>query len=302
MISQIRSCRAHSLIGKGRKFDYFHFQSLPRMTIGRLSRSLVSVSDDEKQRDKKSSSLSSTSSSSAGGDSKIVEEIKPSKTINNSKNVNISSRDQQSSFLNDAADMLNQSFEKYPRDSIACLLTLEILSIYGTHWLIVNSGIIQVPAEFAVAFALNRTLRRVRMPIEFGFAAILSQLVPPLAKVKVTSLLGALPEQLKKTFSNHEQSRNAREKAQALIDKYGISYLIGARWTGVLSVFSIYSLLRVGVDVAPIFSYLGINEYGSVLGTWAASVSLSSAFYPFTILFAGYFAPILNHTRKRIFG
>lgn len=92
----------------------------------------------------------------------------------------------------DLASRINGAFSAYPRDSIACVLATEIASIYGSYqllrWLDVD-----VPADFAVAFALARPLRRFRLPVELAGAVALSKAFPILPKIQVSRLSGALP-------------------------------------------------------------------------------------------------------------
>lgn len=202
------------------------------------------------------------------------------------------------SFMDSLAEDLTGIFTRHPVESVVGLLAMEIVSIYGTHRLIVASGI-QVPAEFAVAFAAGRMLRRVRLPIEIAGAAGLKAVVPALSRVKISALIGVVPESIRQKVAANEATKNARQKLAQILDNYGVSYLIAARWTGVAVVTSMYTCIRYGVDVTPIFEFLQISQYGSVLGSWAAAVSLSSILYPFTILFGGLLGQRLAFLRKR---
>jgi hypothetical protein len=87
---------------------------------------------------------------------------------------------------------LNHAFTAHPRASLVCLLSAEALSLYGAHALLVAAHV-DVPASFAVAFALSRTLRRARLPAELAGAAFLARVAPALASVRVTALLDAVP-------------------------------------------------------------------------------------------------------------
>ena len=94
------------------------------------------------------------------------------------------------------AGRLNSSFSSWPRSSVACLLGCEILSIYGSHTALVAAGV-SVPPEFALAFALSRPFRRMRLPVELLGAGVLSRAVPALTEVKLTGLTAGLPESVR---------------------------------------------------------------------------------------------------------
>ena len=80
----------------------------------------------------------------------------------------------------------------HPRASVVALLATEVSTIYGAHALLLALHA-DVPAAFAVAFALSRTLRRARFPAELAGAAALARMFPALREVKVTALLNGIP-------------------------------------------------------------------------------------------------------------
>lgn len=197
---------------------------------------------------------------------------------------------------------MNDSFERFPQEAAISLLFCEITSIFGTHQLILASGV-AIPSAFALGFAVSRPFRRIRLPIELAFAAGLRKAVPVLAEVKMSSLIsGQVPSavQANPTFS---KIRNWRGTAALtdIIDKFGACYFIGARWTGVCSVLLLTELISYGVDLDPYLQKLGFSaSIGSQLGSWAAAVTLSSFCYPMTVGFGGaVLAPALGRARLK---
>eukprot|EP00516_Mucochytrium_quahogii_P009111 CAMPEP_0203774006 /NCGR_PEP_ID=MMETSP0099_2-20121227/5008_1 /ASSEMBLY_ACC=CAM_ASM_000209 /TAXON_ID=96639 /ORGANISM=" , Strain NY0313808BC1" /LENGTH=215 /DNA_ID=CAMNT_0050671969 /DNA_START=269 /DNA_END=916 /DNA_ORIENTATION=+ len=195
------------------------------------------------------------------------------------------------------ANMVNSSFEKYPRETLGAMLAMEIVSIYGTHKLLVYSGI-HVPAAFALAFAMGRPLRRARLPLELAGAALLSRLVPQLTHIRLTNALsGAVPSTARQkwqSWKSNEKFKWGGEKISQMIDRYGAAYFISARWVGAAVVFGIYGGLVSGWDVSGTLKQYGIEEFGSVMGTWAAAVSTSACLYPVTILCGAGLGPVVG--------
>ena len=143
-------------------------------------------------------------------------------------------------------------------------------------------------ADFAVAFAVSRPLRKVRLPVELAVAAGLTRVCPILATVKLSSITNAfLVKRDKPSFLE-----KSAKSMNAVVDKYGIAYLLASRLTGVSIVLALYHALRMGVDLSPLLSTLGMSEStGSTLGSWAAAVVLSSTMYPLTLSLTGVIVP-----------
>lgn len=89
-------------------------------------------------------------------------------------------------------------------------------------------------------------------------------------------------------------------KAKSIVDSYGAAYMMGSRLAGVGVVCVLYALIKQGVDVMPILATLGVEEVGSALGSYAAAVVFSSAFYPVTLGASGYIVPVVAKARGAI--
>ena len=98
--------------------------------------------------------------------------------------------------------------------------------------------------------------------------------------------------------------RDGAAKLADVLDPYGAAYVIAARWTGVVSVMGIYSLLHFKVvDVSRILETAGASQVGTVLGTWAGAVVLTSFLYPFTTYVGGaVVTPRVAELRRRWVG
>jgi hypothetical protein len=194
---------------------------------------------------------------------------------------------------------IDATFRSNPVESVLSMIGLEILSIYGTHSMLVLIGM-EFSTEFAVAFVINRSLRRLRFPIECIGAFVLTKFLPALKIPKLFSLF----------------RREPSGKILRTLNEYGIAYLISARFCGVISVWLLYLAITRGLDLQPILDYFceriqqsdseaitSVQNWWSnynlstVLGTWAAAVSLSSIIYPGTIFIIPYVARILASFR-----
>jgi hypothetical protein len=198
---------------------------------------------------------------------------------------------------------MNETFEKFPQEAAASLLCCEIVSIFGTHQMVLSSGII-IPSSLALGFAISRPFRRIRFPIELLFAAGLRKAVPELAEVKMSVLIGGqVPSAVQSSrFMTRMKSWKTITAVTDMVDKYGACYFIGARWTGVLSVLGFTTLINYGVDVEPYLQhYLGMSpSLNAALGSWAAAVTLSSFLYPVTVGIGGaVLAPAVGKARLR---
>lgn len=110
-------------------------------------------------------------------------------------------------------------------------------------------------------------------------------------------------------------------RLKSVVDRYGAAYFVSARLAGVGVVLSMYTALRTGLDAPNIMEWLGVEGIGtgcstaagpssalssrlpcagSVLGQWAAAVTLSSSVYPFTIVLAALGAARVGPARQRL--
>jgi len=234
-----------------------------------------------------------------------------SRPFSNRNNVNKNSTNDGGSSNHDnqqlpfIVDKLNYAIHHHPAECVASLIGLDILMIFGCYQAIQLSGY-QFSAEFALAFALSRPLRRPRFPLEVAAAGALSNFIPSLKHIELTKLSRILPSYARKNIdqATASETRMGRglQYAKQSIDKYGASYLIASRVVGVTVVFGIYEALLLGVDVQPYLEGWGYDNIGNVLGQWAGAVVVSSTCYPLSISSTAYIAPALARLRTQLSG
>lgn len=88
--------------------------------------------------------------------------------------------------------------------------------------------------------------------------------------------------------------------AKDVIDNYGAAYMMGSRLAGVGVVCGLFLLVKQGVDVMPLLAKFGVENVGTALGSYAAAVVFSSAFYPVTLGVTGYVVPFVAKARRTI--
>lgn len=89
--------------------------------------------------------------------------------------------------------MLNTAISDFPFELVAAYIALDILSIVGMHQLLLGVGY-EAPADFALAFAVSRLLRRPRLPIDLAAAGIIAKAYPPLTQVHITRVFKRIRE------------------------------------------------------------------------------------------------------------
>ncbi|KAG7394326.1 hypothetical protein PHYBOEH_005371 [Phytophthora boehmeriae] len=206
------------------------------------------------------------------------------------------------SFLDRVVNKLNDSIKKHPGETLAVLFASDIGSIGAMYGLLSVSGI-EFSPEFALAFAASRPFRRFRLPLDLAVAAAVSKAFPAFSKVRLSDLTGALPNQANDSASKVSTLSvvsKAMAKAKEVVDNYGAAYMMGSRLAGVGVVCTLYGLIKQGVDVMPILATLGVDEVGTALGSYAAAVVFSSAFYPVTLGVSAYVVPPVAKLRRTI--
>ena len=254
----------------------------------------------------------------------------PARMVSNSSNETLVGKQNEETveptFFRHLCLQLNESCKHQPAETVTSIMSLEMLSIYGVYQLIQISDM-TFPLEFAIAFVINRFVRRFRFPIDIVNARVLASLLPPLKEVKI---LGSIPQ---------IEDLSKKSKMTDIFNNYGLCYLIASRFGGVVSVCTIYMCLRYGVDVEPFVDWVlsftssasdtssdtleVVNNQtdalstetttaeqpvsfwekynvGEVAGSWAGAVVLSSVLSPAVYLGAPYLATPLHRLRQQI--
>jgi hypothetical protein len=209
--------------------------------------------------------------------------------------------------------VLNEALALHPLETVAAYIGMDIASIGGAY-LALTALSVDVPADFAVAFAASRLLRRVRLPVDLAVAGVLAKLYPPLTMVQPTKVFGG-------AFAPGAGAEGAaaspaggvvgflRRSGQSfarVLDRYGLAFLVAQRmFVGLTSVTSIYLALRFGVDVQGWLSStvgLSLGSAGKVAGTWAAAACVAAFGFPGVVLGAGYIGRMVGRRRKGLKG
>ncbi|CEG45055.1 uncharacterized protein PHALS_01382 [Plasmopara halstedii] len=203
----------------------------------------------------------------------------------------------QTPILDRVVDKLNISIRTHPGETIAVLLASDIGSIGAMYGIISLTGL-EFSPEFALAFAASRPFRRFRLPLDLAVAAGVKRVFPALSKVRLSELASALPNRSR--ISNAGVLSTTMDRVKEVVDNYGAAYMMGSRLAGVAVVYSLYALIKQGVDVMPILVSLGMEGAGGALGDYAAAVVFGSTIYPLTLGASGYVVPVVAKLRKTI--
>ena len=144
-----------------------------------------------------------------------------------------------------------------------------------------------------MAFALSRPFRRFRLPLDVAVAAMVAKWIPETTHIHISELINRtfLPDISKSKSPVIKMLSKGKDAFSGILDKYGAAYMIGSRWTGVSVIAGLYVALSYGMDVSYILEKFGLDEIGTVLGSWAAAVVCSSAMYPVSLCGTGYVVP-----------
>lgn len=201
--------------------------------------------------------------------------------------------------LDGLADRLNRAIDEVPRATLACMIAFDIGTVF-----VANSALHAVgataSAEFALAYAISRVIKRFRLPLELACAAPLARAVPALPRVRVVKLMMPnyqRPEVLPTVRFSMTTLRNPGKLFQdlsalslAVVDKYGLAYSIASRWLGFSIITALYGMIVAGVDVQGFMESQGMAAVGTTAGTFGLAVAVTSALYPATIAATAYAA------------
>lgn len=214
--------------------------------------------------------------------------------------------------------MLQDALENYPAETVTAYILLDIASMGGMYQLLSLTGAAEhITADFVVAFAISRLLRRFRLPVDLAAAGLVAKLYPPLTQVQVSRAWTSPAATGGATAAAHSSSSSSAgggggggalrrwgRSLKALIDRYGLAFLVAQRMVmGPTAVFTIYAALRAGVDVQSLLSGWGGAAAGSTgagAGVWAASALGASLLFPGVLLGSGAIGRTVGKLRKGV--
>jgi hypothetical protein len=187
---------------------------------------------------------------------------------------------------------------------------------------------IPVDGDFALAYALSKSIRAPRLAFDAIVAAKMAKVWPPLAQVRVGPILDAgerllrvlrsgFPTRVDTASAENEKNKQSPSKsakqfaknARKMTDQYGLAYMAAKNVIGPVSIGAIYVALRYGVDSK---SFVGVGgtaatatSAGKAAGSLALASWVSTLLFPLVVLGAGWMGPKLGRfsewvgTRRR---
>ena len=199
--------------------------------------------------------------------------------------------------------MMNDAIDNYRMETAVLYVACDIGSISMAYLLIDALGYAG-SADLAVALALSRVVRRVRLPADVAVAAVLAKVYPPLTQVKLTHLFtGKPPEGALAPPPPTSAIGKFLERVRSVADKYGLAFMASQRMVmGLASIGTIYAMMQSGVDVQGWLEAQGLpfaGPVGETAGRYAAAVCVAALMFPVTVLGSGALARVVGRFRRR---
>mmetsp|Transcript_13136 Transcript_13136/g.27135 ORF Transcript_13136/g.27135 Transcript_13136/m.27135 type:complete len:369 (-) Transcript_13136:32-1138(-) len=241
-----------------------------------------------------------------------------SSSCGKSSDLNLKSGNRWATFARD----WNTSLSLHPQDTVVSLLAAQSttwVALFASLSVVTSSnlGVVLSP-DLAAGFLVARLTKKIRQPANIALAAGLARVFPGLSDVKVTPLVTgfvgndaarrelesskqkietAIPV-MKKIFD--AGSRGAAWLAGP-IDKYGLSFYLSGRITGLATVGLSTYMISCGIDMESVLSSWGISkELGSAVGTVAAASIGNTLFTPVHFIAAVYGVRSMERLEKKL--
>ena len=209
--------------------------------------------------------------------------------------------------------MLNRSLETHPGFVLIGFVCVDMGSALCLLFLITKMKV-AVDADFALAYALSKSIRAPRLALDAAVAAELARRFPALAAVRVGPILDAgvrlgaelknralttaLRFSSKKTLisrglssfsrgargkktrdARESRSRRAAREMREMTDAYGLAYMTAKNVIGPVSIALFYAALKYGVDLRGALASAGVNVgagAAAAAGETAGALALAS--------------------------
>jgi hypothetical protein len=176
-------------------------------------------------------------------------------------------------------------------------------------WALLETVRAPVDGFFAAAYALSKSIRLQRLPLDAAAASALARAWPALAAVRVSRLLeaavqltGSISAALRVPNFKRKKSAlmtTAAAEAKRLADEYGLAYMAAKNVIGPVSIAIFYVLLRSGSDVAarvPWLTSASSSNAGVSMGRLALASWTSTILFPGVVLAAAHGGILLHRT------
>lgn len=161
--------------------------------------------------------------------------------------------------------------------------------------------------ELGVAYLLTKCTKNFRQILNVALAPVLSHTFPALQSIKASALFGALPPLSSSQSGSHEE--NALPPSKLLraahwiagpFDKYGFGYYLASKVTRVASIGGVTLLLKCGVDVSTVMTYIGIGDtVQGAAGAMGLASLLNVVILPVHLAAMSYGLPVINRHGRR---
>ena len=199
------------------------------------------------------------------------------------------------------ADDWNATLTRHPQTVLASYLSSQSTTFLGLYAsLSVLLDVALLPPSLAAGWAISKITKKFRQPINVAFAAVLVKAFPILGRVKVTPLVTGfvMPAKDKKVIAKQVEENAPADVATSFansvsngvkwlegpVDRYGLSYYLSSRISGVMTICTSAYLIHHGVDIT---AYL-LSDWGAVgegIGEAAGTAAMASVcnviFVPF---------------------
>eukprot|EP01059_Diplonema_ambulator_P031987 TRINITY_DN6061_c0_g1_i2.p1 TRINITY_DN6061_c0_g1~~TRINITY_DN6061_c0_g1_i2.p1 ORF type:complete len:247 (+),score=80.08 TRINITY_DN6061_c0_g1_i2:43-741(+) len=189
-------------------------------------------------------------------------------------------------------ELVNNVMKKSPSNCMVYMLIARTgVFSFGS----VVSGVVGVPVELALAFAVTRPLKKVRLPLDMLGAVGLAKVFPVLKRIEVSKLLnggfgGAQPamESVEKFWERYPNAKHYWDKSAVMVDSYGAAYFLARDLIGItVCLFTTFLLTHDPFALTDsLLYYTGVSQATAhTFSAIAGGAILSSLSAPF-ILYA----------------
>ena len=221
---------------------------------------------------------------------------------------------------------INSALEESAVASVVAFVLIDIGSAATLLAAIIALNV-HVPSNFALAFALSKSVRIPRLALDASGAALLARRWPSLAAVRVTLMIDAatrasarlsrsatrlLPSARRSSDTSQVHARRndkldrVSNEVRRLTDQFGLAYMAAKNVIGPMSILLTYAALQTcGGSLAPLLERVGGASTRN-LGRAAARVALASTastlLFPAVVMGAAWLGPLLERARVRALG
>lgn len=181
------------------------------------------------------------------------------------------------SIIRTTAVRINRTLRAHPLESQFYVVSADMGAVFFAHGIISHLPW-TVPVSFAAAFGIGRLSRRLQIPWNLAVCGVVSRRLPELTSIRLSEIFSTVKGLVKMPLFRRTPAPIV--SGARLIDSYGVLYLLVSRASAATVTLGVFAAM----DYVNVESLVGVSDSPSVLGSWAAAVTASSALYPLTFL------------------